>query len=174
MFDASRIAAFLLAAALVSACSSTNTARTPLDGAPPKMASAEPEGTIPDYCPKVSLREGTAILRKGTGDGLQYVASIVSTSRSCRLVNGELRMKVGVAGRVVPGPAAAAGPIALPIRIAVVRNSDVLYSTKGTQTAQVQPGQGGDQFVYVDEEVAVPEPTAKNLVIYAGFDEGPA
>lgn len=174
MFDASRIAAIVAAAALASACTSTDNAGAALEAAPPKMASAEPEGTVPDYCPNVSLREGTAILRKGLGDDLQYIASIVSTSRDCRIVDGQLRMKVGVSGRVVPGPAAKPGATSLPIRIAVVRGEEVLYSAKGSQTIEVKPGQGGDQFVYVDQAVAVPEPTAKNLVIYAGFDEGPA
>lgn len=173
MFSASPIAALAAAALLLSACTSNDNGGAALEGVPPAMAAAEAEGTIPAYCPQVSLREGTAILRKGEGESLQYVASIVSTSRDCRIVNGELRMKIGVAGRVVPGPAATPGEIGLPIRIAVVRGVDVLYSQQGSRAVTLRPGEGAEQFVYVDQAVAVPDPTARSLVVYAGFDEGP-
>lgn len=177
MFDACRAGMIVGAVALLSACTSGGGGGAGLDtGAPRPVAlpgSADPEGAIPRYCPQVSLREGTAILRKGAGDELQYVASIVSTSRECHIVDGELRMKVGVSGRVVPGPGLKPGAVALPIRVAVVRGGDVLYTAQGSQSVELQPAQGVNQFVYVDQAVAVPEPTARNLVIYAGFDEGP-
>ena len=172
MFNAARITALLGAAALVSACASTKN-DAPLVPPPASMNSSSFEGTIPDYCPKVSLREGTAILRKGDGATLQYVASITSTTRDCRIVNGEMRVKVGVSGRIVPGPAARAGEVGLPIRVVVTRGTEVLYSQIGSSAITVRPGSGAEQFVYVDQSVAVPEPTAKDLVIYAGFDEGP-
>ena len=82
-------------------------------------------------------------------------------------------MKIGISGRVVPGPAAKAGEIGLPIRIAVVRGVDVLYSQVGSTLVKVQAGGGSEQFVYVNQSVAVPEPARKDLAIYAGFDEGP-
>lgn len=172
MFKACRIAAFLGAAAAVSACTSNNNTVENLDGAPPRMAATEEEGRVPDYCPNVALREGTSILRKGDGATLQYVADITSTSRECRVLNGELRMKVGLAGRVVQGPAAKPGELGLPLRIAVVQGTEVLYSQKGSAAVNLA-NQGAQQFVFVDQNIVVPEPTAKNLVIYAGFDEGP-
>ena len=171
MFNASRITVLVGALALASGCTSTkeDTSLAP----PPNMNASASEGTIPDYCPKVSLREGTAILRKGDGATLQYVASITSTTRDCRIVDGQMRIKVGVAGRVVPGPAAKAGEVGLPIRVVVTRGTEVLYSEIGSRQINMKPGMGAEQFVYVDQSVAVPEPTAKDLVIYAGFDEGP-
>lgn len=172
MFNAARVTVLLGAAALVSACASTAKDDAPLVP-PPGMRTAAFEGTIPDYCPKVSLREGTAILRKGEAAALQYVASITSTTRDCRVVNGEMRMKIGISGRVVPGPAAKAGEIGLPIRIAVLAGTDVLYSQVGSPSVTLQPGGAAVQFVYVDQSVSIPEPTEKNLVIFAGFDEGP-
>ncbi|MBC8130555.1 MAG: hypothetical protein H7Y08_09575 [Rhizobiaceae bacterium] len=170
MLTAARIAS-LAAVALISACTSNSDSSAVLDGAPPRMASSEAEGRIPDYCPNVSLREGTSILRKGEGDALQYVASIVSTSRECRVLNGELRMKVGIAGRVVSGPAVVAGEVGLPLRIAILQGTDVLYSRQGS--AAVTLGAGAQQFVYVDQEIVVPEPPGRVLSVYAGFDEGP-
>jgi hypothetical protein len=172
MFNAARAAALLGAAALVAACTANGDRPAALDGTPPRM-SAEAEGVVPDYCPRITLREGTAILRKGDDANLQYVASIVSTSRECRVLNGELRMKVGISGRVVPGPAAKSGELGLPIRVAVVQGSNVLYSQMGSQAVSLQPG-NTPTFVYVDSAIVVPEPTGKDLVIYAGFDEGSA
>lgn len=170
MFNAARTMTLIGAVSLVAACTSNGDRAVQLDGTPPKM-SAEAEGVVPDYCPQITLREGTAILRKGEGDGLQYVASIVSTSRECRVLNGELRMKVGISGRVVPGPAAKPGELGLPIRVVVLRGADVLYSEMGSQAVALQPG-NSPTFVYVDSTVVVPEPSRKDLVIYAGFDEG--
>lgn len=136
-----------------------------------RPVSADAEGTVPDYCPRVSLREGTAILRKGAGENLQYIASITQTTRECRVVDGELRIKVGVSGRVVPGPAGGAGSASLPIRVAVTRNgAEVLYANKGTQSVSYATGSAG-RFVYVDEMVRVPEPAAKNYSIFVGFDD---
>jgi hypothetical protein len=142
MFNAARITALLGAAALVSACASTKD-DAPLVPPPASMNAAASDGTIPDYCPRVSLREGTAILRKGDGAALQYVASITSTTRDCRIVDGQLRMKIGV------------------------------YSQIGSRAVTVKPGGGAEPFVYVDQSVAVPEPTEKDITVYAGFDEGP-
>lgn len=171
MLKAARIASLAAAVALFSSCTSSTDSGA-LDGAPPRMASAAGEGRIPDYCPNIALREGTAILRKGEAESLQYVASIVSTSRECRIVDGELRMKVGIAGRVVPGPAANAGELGLPIRVAIVQGTDVLYSRQGS-AAVTLGADGAQQFVYVDQQIAVPEPTGRTLSVYAGFDEGP-
>lgn len=173
IINASRIAALVGALALAASCTSTREDGAGLEASPAQLASAEEEGAVPDYCPNVSLREGTAILRKGEGEAQQYIASIVSTSRSCRVLNGELRMKIGIAGRVVRGPAAKPGEVGLPIRVAVVRGTEVLYSKVGASGVTIQPGGTAEQFVYIDDAVVVPEPDRKNLVIYAGFDEGP-
>ena len=170
MFNAARTATLLGAVSLIAACTS-NDRTVVLDGTPPRMSAAA-EGVVPDYCPRVSLREGTAIMRKGDGPALQYVASIVSTSRECHVLNGELRMKVGISGRIVPGPAVKSGEVGLPIRIVVVQGATVLYSQIGSQAVSLQPG-STPTFVYVDSSVVVPEPSSKDLVIYAGFDEGP-
>ena len=171
MLNAARTATIIGALSLLAACTSNGDRAVQLDGTPPKM-STEAEGVVPDYCPRVSLREGTAILRKGDGPALQYVASIVSTSRECHVLNGELRMKVGISGRVVPGPAVKPGEVGLPIRIAIVQGTSVLYSQAGSQAVSLAPG-NTPTFIYVDSSIVVPEPSRKDLVIYAGFDEGP-
>jgi hypothetical protein len=171
--SALRAASLAAITALSAACTSTGD-RGPAPVAPVTAASvAAPEGKAASYCPRITLRDGTAILRKRSGDDLEYIASVTATNRDCRIVDGQLRMKIGVAGRVVPGPAGKEGKVTLPIRIAVVQGTDVLYSAQGTQSVALSPGEAAGEFIYVDNAVAVPEPTAKNLVIYAGFDEGP-
>ncbi|MEF2070468.1 hypothetical protein [Consotaella aegiceratis] len=111
-------------------------------------------------------------MNKQSGDQLQYAASITETSRECHIVNGQLSIRVGAAGRVMPGPAATAGAVQLPIRVAVVRGSDVLYSNLGAKAVDLVPSQGASQFVFVDQNVVVPQPTAHDYLIYIGFDEG--
>lgn len=162
--------AALLVLAAASACTA---ARDPgeIPEAPRRPQSVDAEGIVPEYCPRIALREGTAILREGTGDAMEYIASITSTVRECHVVDGELRMRVGASGRVVAGPAGRSGTATLPIRVAVAGAGDVLYSNKGAAQASYGPGVTG-RFVYVDEAVRVPEPTAKNYVIFVGFDEG--
>ncbi len=100
----------------------------------PKVSQAD----LLAYCPKVTLREGTAIINsyaKG-GDGdpakLVYQASMSDATRSCTRSGGTLTMTVAVAGKVVPGPAAPPGEVTLPIRVVATQGEAVLY-TKLTQ-----------------------------------------
>jgi hypothetical protein len=168
------------ALALLSACSSTDSgaeleANAGALGAPGGAAAAATAwATAPEsrFCPNVTLREGTAILRKSVGDEVDYVASISEATRDCRIIDGRLRMQIGVAGRVVPGAAAQARAVNLPIRVAVLRGEDVIYSELGQQTVSVAPGAGAKTFRYIDQGIAL-DPSERNVVIYAGFDEGP-
>ncbi|KQT54689.1 hypothetical protein ASG43_03690 [Aureimonas sp. Leaf454] len=175
MHQSSALRAVSLAALAALAAACTSTGERSVAAIEPTAAPAPPsfDGKAADYCPRVTLRDGTAILRKRSGDDLEYVASVTATNRDCRIVDGQLRMKIGVAGRVVPGPAGTAGNVALPIRIAIVQGTDVIYSQQGSQSVALTPGEAAAEFIYVDAAVSVPEPTARNLVVYAGFDEGP-
>jgi hypothetical protein len=132
------------------------------------------------YCPKVTLRDGTAYFNtyaKGGQDDrtkIIYQASISDVTRDCSRANGTLNMKVAVAGKVVPGPLATAGTITMPIRIVVVQGTDVLYSKLHQYQVQISDLSAATQFVFTDADIAVPEPTAKNYQIFAGYDEGPS
>lgn len=153
------------------------------------------------YCPKVTLRDGTAYFNtyaKGgqkakkkapatdeaqpvqgaSGDQddssrIVYQASITDVTRDCSRSNGSLTMKVAVAGRIVPGPLGAAGSITMPIRIVVLHGEDVLYSQLHQYQVQITDTSAATQFVFNDPNVVVPEPTASNYQVFAGFDEGP-
>lgn len=169
MSHAARLAALAMTLGLVAGCTTSDPART---AAAEAVNADNALGKVPAYCPQVSLREGTAILRKGEGEELQYIASITTTTRSCRVRDGQLYMEVGIAGRVVPGPAAKTGGATLPIRVAITDSGKVVYSNLGQQQVSVSHNSGPQNFTYVDRDVRLPEPQAKTLTIYAGFDEG--
>ena len=148
------------------------------------------------YCPKVTLRDGTAFFstyakgsakpRKKTDaaqdaaaaaqpapDGtivdpdrdpakIIYQASITDVTRDCSNANGQLSMKIAVAGKVVPGPMFAPGTITMPIRVAVMHGTEVLYSQIHPYQVQVTDPSAATQFVFTDQNVVVPEPTAQN------------
>ncbi|RWG55741.1 MAG: hypothetical protein EOQ64_15790 [Mesorhizobium sp.] len=163
------------------------------------------------YCPKVTLRDGTAFFNtyaKGaaaktkkkkvdaaadaeaeaaaaaqTGPNGQpvdpnrdpakiiYQASITDVTRDCTHENGQLTMKIAVAGKVVPGPLFTSGTVTMPIRIAVQHGPDVLYSQLHQYQVQVTDPSAATQFVFTDTNVVVPEPTARDYQAYAGYDE---
>lgn len=127
-------------------------------------------GTEARYCPRVSPSTDSAILRRGEGDSQQFVASIAETSRSCRVIDGQLHMEVGVAGRLVPGVAARAGSVTLPVRVEVRRGPEILYSGRGSQAVSTAPG-AAHTFVHVERGIRIPEPATRNTVIVVGFDE---
>lgn len=146
------------------------------------------------YCPIITLRDGTAYFNtyaKGgkkakqadAEDGLSetadssadivYQAAITDVTRDCSRNAGQLTMKVGVAGKVVPGPKGSPGSITMPIRVAVVHGSEVLYSQLHPYQLQVTDMSAATQFVFNDPNVVIPEPTDKGYQIFVGFDEGP-
>lgn len=152
------------------------------------------------YCPNVTLRDGTAFFNtyaKGNqkpkkkaaaqdaeaaalaGDQQDdsakviYQASITDVTRDCNRANGSLTMKIAVAGKVVPGPMFSPGTITMPIRVAVMRGTEVLYSQLHQHQVQVTNPSSATQFVFTDSNVVVPEPAAKDYRAFAGYDEGP-
>lgn len=132
------------------------------------------------YCPNVTLRDGTAFFNsyaKGGQDDpakLVHQSAITDVTRSCTRADGQMTIKVGVAGKVVVGPAGGAGSVNMPIRIAVIRGEEVLYSQLHKNVVQVSDPSTATQFVFTDANVVIPVPTARDIQIYAGFDEGPA
>ncbi|RLQ89378.1 hypothetical protein D8780_03840 [Notoacmeibacter ruber] len=129
------------------------------------------------YCPTVQLREGTAYFNVYEGDetsqNVRYQAAITDVTRQCKYENGQLAMKVAVAGRVLLGPQGSSGTVKLPIRVAALTGGDeVLYSEIQPYTLEVNAS-GATQFIYTDSDIRVSQPDARNIVIYAGFDEGP-
>ncbi len=177
-FARAATAIFILAAA---GCQSTDSATTPgadgaSQGAQPEQVSVE---ELRAYCPRVSLRSGTAYYntyeRGGEGDPARiiYQAAIEDVTRSCKYQGGTLTMNVAAAGRVVTGPVGKQGTISMPIRVAVLRGDEVLYSRLSKYQVSVAPGGGATQFIFNDANVSFPAPTAANIEVFVGYDEGP-
>ncbi|MER8758679.1 hypothetical protein NKH69_23930 [Mesorhizobium sp. M0976] len=175
---------------------------TPPPPPDPKVLSSQ----LQAYCPKVTLRDGTAFFniyaksgpkpKKKTNVAAEdaqaaqpaadaagvdqpddsakiiYQASITDVTRDCSRANGSLSMKIAVAGKVVPGPMFAPGTITMPIRIAVMHGTEVLYSQLHSYQVQVTDPSSATQFVFTDSNVVVPEPTARDYQAFAGYDEG--
>jgi hypothetical protein len=137
------------------------------------------ESELRAYCPPVTLREGTAYFNtyaKGGQDDptkVLYQASITDVTRTCKSAGGTMTMNVAVAGKVVPGPAGAPGNVTMPIRVAVVRGDEVLYSQLHKYQIAVGNASTATQFVFNDQSVSFPSPTGRDVQVFAGYDEGP-
>jgi hypothetical protein len=146
---------------------------------PQPPAESGPAQAVAVRCPYVDVREGTETLRTfdagATGDEqrLRWQATISETARECRSFTNEVNYVVGASGRVVSGPAGAAGNLTLPVRIVVLRgNEEVLFSR--VQPVQVTlPAGGSAPFSIVVDDIRVrreaSDPLA-NVQIYVGFD----
>jgi len=164
--------------------------------APPPPSTKISEQTLTAYCPSVTLREGTAFYseyakgakkpKKDEDDPLAksaatpdnsanliYQAAITDVTRSCNYQGGMLTMTVAVTGKVVPGPMAKTGTISLPIRIAVLRDADVIYSNLAKYPVQLTDTSEAAQFLYSNASVTFDAPAKRNIQVFAGFDSGP-
>ena len=133
------------------------------------------------YCPAVSIREQNTIhdsyQRGGEGDPtkLVYRASITEATRACSYGGGAIGMTVGVAGRVVPGPAGSTGAVPAPIRVTVYRGTEVIHDQVHNYQVAIADTAGATQFVFTDQSVSVPNVTARNINVFVGFaDQAPA
>ena len=141
---------------------------------------ANVRGALTDYCPTVTLREGTAIYRlyrnkkkRDNPDELRYQASILRVSRNCTYEQGQLRMKIGVAGRIITGPSGKAGTFKMPLRIGVKSAGELVYSKLHKLDGSIAEGSTNGRFTFVDNEVSFLAPTSRSVRVHVGFDEGP-
>jgi hypothetical protein len=163
--------------------------------APPPPTTKISEQDLLAYCPTVTLRQGTAYYstyakgaKKARTDddplasqdaepdnsaNLIYQAAITEVTRSCNYQGGMLTMNVAVAGKVVPGPMGKAGTVTLPIRIAVLRDGEAIYSNLAKYPVQVTDNSEAAQFLYSNPNVTFDAPAKRNIQVFAGFDAGP-
>ncbi|RWE04498.1 MAG: hypothetical protein EOS76_34215 [Mesorhizobium sp.] len=140
----------------------------PIPPQDPKILASQ----LQAYCPKAqTVPNGQPVDPAHDPSKIIYQASIADMTRDCTHANGQLSMKIAVAGKVVPGPMFAPGTVMMPIRIAVQRGDEVLYSQLHQYQVQVTDPSAATQFVFTDTNVVVPEPSAKDYQAYAGFDE---
>ena len=169
-----------LAASLAACTTGSSVENTDL-GPPPATsaeAAADPAeagqalGTEARFCPQASIREGTSTISKQDGEALDYQAVLVDAKRDCRIVDGKLKITVGVEGRLMPGRAAKNRTVELPIRVAVVGQDGVIYSNLAKVSVPVEKGGTSRAFRFVDEKILI-APAMGGIIVYTGFDEGP-
>ena len=176
----------LSTAAVVSGCQSGETLGAFNMGKQDAVQSAETsaevvrESELRAYCPPAVLREGTAFFRtyqKGAKDDASkviYQASITDVTRTCRPNSGSFGMTVAVAGKVVPGPVGSTGTVTMPIRVAVLRDDQVVYSKLFQHNVVISDTAGATQFIFNDSEIVVPGQADRSVQVIVGYDEGPA
>ncbi len=135
------------------------------------------------YCPKTVLRAGTETYRvyekgvkksdPGSGSSLRFQGTISEVVRECNYKGGMLNIRVGLSGKIINGPTAENGSINMPVRVAVTQGSSVLYSELHQVVGTIEPGKSNGFFRFVDGNIFIPKPSAENIVVYAGYDEGP-
>ena len=122
------------------------------------------QGTRPGdeaYCPIVDIFEGGAALnayggRTGDSQALRHQLSIVDVARECTgQPDGSIRLKVGVEGRALIGPAGGAGGrFEAPVRFDVKVGDKIILSRARRVPVSVTGAQG--EFIVVEDNIVVP------------------
>jgi hypothetical protein len=151
---------------------------------PPKPTAAEKQAAVSNLaetvCPPVDVRAGASTLTVPPGGSdafsLRYQGSIGELARECNVSGGIMRIKIGIEGRVLVGPAGGAGQLEVPLRYAVVREGPepkTVISKFSKFPVTIPEGQPNVVFSHVDNDIAFPIPPGLEIeayVVYVGFD----
>jgi hypothetical protein len=134
-------------------------------------------------CPSMAVRQGAstfAVSAPGAESaalGLRYQATFGQLARECQLIGTTLKMRVGVEGRIIVGPAGAVGPVELPLRLAVVKEGPepkVIMTKLIWVSVVIPPEETNVSFSQIDDDLSFPMPQQKDeleaYVVYVGFD----
>ena len=131
---------------------------------------------IATECPPIKVRLGGEAMyyygggRVGDPKSLQYQGVIDETSRNCVVSNGQITVNMGVTGRVLLGPAGSQSTVNAPIRFAVERDGQAIFSEKYTLAVPLTPPNQTAEFVKVVENVTIPYLGGERITIWVGFD----
>ncbi|MER2605647.1 MAG: hypothetical protein ABTQ29_07460 [Siculibacillus sp.] len=147
--------------------SGTGSEPEPMD---PKIYAATP------VCPNAEVRDGTEVMpiweptRPGEPQKVRFQAGVQRVARDCEAFGDGLKVRVGVAGRVLSGPGGASGSVTVPIRVAAVVGEKVVYSKVTTATVTVQAPDYSALFSVVDDNVVMSIADSHDATIYVGLD----
>jgi hypothetical protein len=119
-------------------------------------------------CPSVSILDGTASYRQG-GDvarGVAYQAQITDVARECKPQGTSLQIRVGIEGRFLLGEAGKAGSYSVPLRVAVLKGDQPVYSQVHRVGVTLQPNESQTPFVFIDENIRVAIETVDPAEMY--------
>ena len=108
--------------------------------------------------------------RVGDARSLQYQGVIDESTRNCVVSNGLITVNMGVVGRILLGPAGNQTSVNAPLRFAVERNGQAIFSEKYTIPVAIVPPAQSAEFVKVIENVAIPYLGGEEITIWVGFD----
>jgi hypothetical protein len=133
-------------------------------------------------CPEVVVLEGTAASQTYAGTppssaNLRYQYALDDTARECTLEGDQLAIKIGIAGKVLLGPAGSPGSFSVPVRMAVLREHDnqLIVSKLYRAAVTVAAGETRADFTVVSEPLRVPfiqDHAEDDYTIRVGIDEG--
>lgn len=132
------------------------------------------------YCPPIELQSDTFLITKyergkeHDARALLYQANLEDWARECRREGDQTRIKVGLAGRVTPGPAWPGGEIKLPVRVAIIPQgvSDAAPVVSQLLSVPVTAAAGAPAITWSLVEDSFVVPRDASLKIVFGFDEG--
>jgi len=186
------LAAVLAAGALLPACSGSLPSlgstlpswfsRSDTRGAAQANAAAPAARQLDEDCPGVDIRTGAGTLAvaarrdEPTANDLRYQLTFTEIARQCFVEGNTVRMRVGVQGRAIIGPAGAPSQVSVPIRYAVVREGvqPRTIVTKFRRSPLTLPSAGNTTFTDIEEDLSFPLPMPAELVayvVYVGFDD---
>jgi hypothetical protein len=129
-------------------------------------------------CPVVEIEDGAATARVGGPENtaVRYQFDLVDTARECQPRGDQFSLKVGVAGRLLIGPAGSPGAYSTNVKVLVRREVD--QKTVFEKTYRVEANTAGGvqaPFRLVTELVMLPLTRAQlndDYSIFVGFDNG--
>ena len=190
-----RLAALLAAGFALSGCTAGSLGSTEWFPSVPgfsKVESSSVEGaalatatpvSMEDNCPTVDIRSGAGTLavatkaQQATANDVRYQLTFTEIARQCALIGSTIKMRVGVQGRAIVGPAGAPSQLEVPLRYAVVREGveprTIITKFRRIPVA-LPPDALNVTFVDIEEDLSFPMPPVNELtayVVYVGFDE---
>ena len=112
------------------------------------------------YCPAVDVFPGGAALQayggtQGDPHALRHQLSLVDFARECvTQPDGSIRIKVGVEGRALLGPAGSGGRFEAPVRFDIKVGDKVILS-RAKRVAVTMTGSQGE-FIAIEDNLVVP------------------
>jgi hypothetical protein len=145
-----------------------------------KPLPQQPAPTDALVCPEIQILDGTSADRiyaagnEQSNETVRYQFSIDDVARGCQINGGQVAMKIGVAGKVLLGPAGSPGSYPAPIRVAIIdlsTDSPVVSKLYQVPTS-VPDGQTEAPFTLVTDPLSIPvrDHFAANYTIKVGFD----
>lgn len=147
---------------------------------PPPVNQLPTDEEEPLICPSVIISDGGAAIRAQSGpdsSSLRHQISITNVARECNPTGpgGGFRLKVGVEGRVLAGPAGGAGAYSATLITTVTRNRAVVARRSARVGGSIPSGQSATDFVHVEDGIVVPAGTGEvEIEVSLGSGGAPA